>query len=526
MQNDANSGWLYHLGDVIFGDVLLIDAEDLFSVLSIYASNVYLSSKSSFSNALPSFNISGFDCVIVNSTDGVLPEKNLVSEIYEALNDNGIIAVIYNNDTSYKNITSIKYPYLFVKKIFNIFKHSFFLKKNLKKNRETIYVRYYMQSIHGKINEVFYHKKYRSVKNPFLLTEKIKKHIFSPQALRFFSSNILDITIKGGNIHKSVIDNVIALVRKETGIVFSDILKCTVIPYKVLVSVKSCVGKNYIFLLLRGADRNIRANRELEMLNYLNDTYLNLSPFLSKSVTCGIYKNIEYIVYHKISGVSIDAMFNRYALAERSAFNMLLHIGKISRQKVVFDAKLFDDITGTWFDRLDNIDPSSDKFEKYLAMLNSALSSYLQGKSCELVLYHGDYKIENLIFNMTDYSINGIIDWDLSEKHHMPGMDLFYLIIYSRRIKNRTSFIEECEKIFLKNGFNNHEKSMLDEYCKCFSISGDMLSVISIFFIIHHFSCRERSGYTNIWLMLLLESIWNPDDESNVYGVKNPGILK
>ncbi|VAW58911.1 hypothetical protein MNBD_GAMMA11-190 [hydrothermal vent metagenome] len=513
MQNDANSGWLYHLGDVIFGDVLLIDAEDLFSVLSIYASNVHLSSKTSFPAAISSFSISGFDCIIVNSTDGALPGKQLISEFHGALNNNGVIAVVYNNDTNYKNIASIKYPYSFVKKIFDIFKHSFFLKTNLKTNRETTHVRYYMQSIYGKINEVFYHKKYRSVKNPFLLTEKIKKHIFSPQALKFFSSNILDITIKGEHVHKSVIDNVIALVRKETGIVFSDIFKCTVIPYKVLVSVKSQTGDDYIFLLLRGADRNVRANRELKMLNYLNDTYLKLSPFISKSVTCGIYKKIEYIVYHKISGVSIDAMFDQYAVAERSAFNMLLHIGEISRQKIVFDVELFHEMTGTWFDRLDNIDQSSDKFEKYLAMLNPALASYLQGKSCELVLYHGDYKIENLIFNTADYSVNGIIDWDLSEKHHLPGMDLFYLIIYSRRIKNGTSFIKECEEIFLKGGFHSDEQCMLDEYCKYFNISDDMLVIITVLFIIHHFSSRERNGYTNIWLMLLLESIWSPGND-------------
>jgi len=498
MLDDANSGWLYHIGDMIFGNVLLVNCEKLHSVSSVYASAVSLISSV---NCIDTVNKSNrYDCIVVNLINDQCYNKNRSSTLNSLLTKNGVIAVIKDNETSFKNITSIKYPWLLFKKLFS--------KKNKELNINNS-SRFYMQSNYGCISEVFYRKGYVPIKNSFLIKEKIRQLFLNRYTYPVFSTHILDLTYADRNNHKTVIDNVIRKVEEGEGYKFSSVNRCLVIPYKVLVSVSSVDDENYIFLLLRGSDRNVRANQELQMISFLNDQHPKLIPYISKSIASGIYKNIEYIVYRELHGVLIDAYFTKYDVAEHSAFNMLLFMGDISRTEVVIDNELFKSLTGRWVERLKSCFEINKEFSNYVDSLIITLYKNLNGVSCALVLFHGDFKIENVLFDSNDFSVTGIIDWDLAEKYHFPGLDLIYLILYSRRIKNSTSFRQESEGVFLKNGFTVKEKKMIKEYNAHFEISDDMFKSICMLFLIHHFSCRERSGYSEQWLMTLLNSVLN-----------------
>ena len=88
MQNDANSGWLYHIGDVIFGDVLLVNAEGLSSVCSVYALSVTMLSCTTMTNFLKICSeekISKYDCIIVDATNGITLNSGMVKELYSVL---------------------------------------------------------------------------------------------------------------------------------------------------------------------------------------------------------------------------------------------------------------------------------------------------------------------------------------------------------------------------------------------------------------------------------------------------------
>ncbi|RDH83778.1 MAG: hypothetical protein DIZ80_06470 [endosymbiont of Galathealinum brachiosum] len=499
MQNIANSGWLYQIGDVIFGDVLTINCDNLSDVLNVYSKSIYKISEATFNiknNVFSKISNKKYDCIIVNAVDNGNENPEFIEYLNSYLKINGIIAVVEINDTNFKNVFTYKYFYNVLRKVIN-------------SSEGDNFDGYYMQSIYGKINQVFYSSGYKSVKNPFLLKEKLRQIYLNKYLYPLFSSLVLKIYNTSNFKHKTVLENIINNINSDlnSDIIFKSVTKYLVIPYKVLATVKDIENNEYIFLLLRGADKNVRANIELEMINYLNAEYPMLSKYLSKSIISGIYKNVEYIIYKKIPGVSIDSYFTDYNIAERAAFDMLVSIGEMSAQSN--QDNVLNNTTKKWFNSLKSYENANPEYSNYLDTLFESLTKEVNENICDLVLFHGDYKIENLIYDPLNYEVNGIIDWDLSEKQHLPGLDLLYLIFYTRRIKNSTSFISECENVFLKEGFSDNEQALLDEYFIKFDISMNMFRVIKLFFILHHFSCRERTGYEVAWLTDLFNKIWN-----------------
>lgn len=503
MMNDENSGWVYHIGDAIFGDILLVNASNLKTAFNIYASTVSIDTGTDSPDSSSSKDIQKYDCIIVNEVDGALFDKHKLNYYYSKLKEDSVFAVVSNNNTSLNDIKKISYVWMLFKRIFigsNKIKDKYKSTVLLNAN----YNRFYMRSEHGIINEVFYDKGYSPLKNPFLISQKIRKYLFSKLTYPIFSSTTLDVFNKNNSNTDTVIRNIINKVADETELYFSTINRCLVIPYKVLVSVSTRDNERYIFLLLRGSDKNIRANKELEMLKYLNETYPDFSASISNPIANGIYKNVEYIVYREIPGIIIDSTFNKFNIAEKSAFLKLIELGKTTIHKSEVDDSLFKELTYKWFMKLKECFIEDDKFICFIDDLYIALREQLIGKCYNLVHFHGDYKIENIIFTPSKYSVNGIIDWDLSMINNFPGLDLLYFILYNRRIKNSTSFVDECEQLFIKNGYTDLEKIMIFEYQTEFNISDDALLITNILFIIHHFSCRERCRVSEEWLIQIL----------------------
>jgi hypothetical protein len=65
-----------------------------------------------------------------------------------------------------------------------------------------------------------------------------------------------------------------------------------------------------------------------------------------------------------------------------------------------------------------------------LNFIKEKFYKYFVGKEFLFVFMHGDFKLENVLFDAELGNINGVIDWDLSMKEGPPLIDLYYLIIY------------------------------------------------------------------------------------------------
>ena len=507
MLNDANSGWLYLIGDQIFGNVLLLGGNELQPSCSTYASSFSIESADVFFKKTTYNSIKEkFDCIIYDAIDNPVPDFKTLSMINDILSENGVIAIFRRNPTSFRNINKIIYPYVFIKNLITCRLSK--IKNKVIPDKVLRSKNVFIQSFSGSVNNVLYGDGYIPTRNPFLLKQKLLNIILGRYLYHIFCSEILNIYYKNEDNNKSVISNVVREVGDKLGLMFDSINYCNIIPYKTLVSVSNDRNERYIFLFLRGTDKNIRANRERVMLEHLGEEFSELSPYISKCISYGLYRNVEYIVYQELIGMTVDVQFSGYDIVENNAFDMLLKLGHMSKEECCIDKNRFEMLVNQWALKLLSNNTVSNSFKEYLYVVTQQLWKVVEGNSYFLTLFHGDYKIENILFNPIDYTVAGIIDWDLSEHKHFPGLDLLYLIIYSRRIKNSLTFKEVCSSVFISEGLSDNEKSMLIKYLNAFNIPDELFNVIIILFIIHHFSFRERNEFSEEWFVTTIDSIW------------------
>lgn len=507
MLNDANTGWLYQIGDQIFGHILLIGKDNILPSCKTYSKSTRVETASSLIEMLDTHNFTkNYDCIIYDAIDNPIPNLRLLKKFNSVLSENGVVAVFSNNPTSLKNITDITYSFLVIKKsilfitdVIQRFTHS-----------GTGYYREnkYLQSFSSSVSNVLYKSGYQTSRNPFNMKEKALMTFVGKYTYPFFCSNKLNLYYKNKD-NNSVLTTIIKMVEVELNKNFIDINFCNIIPYKTLVSVTDSYGGRFLFLLLRGADKNIRANKELDMLNSLNENQPTISKYISKNIASGIYKNIEFIVYKELNGMTIDKLFSGYSTVEKNAYNILFLLGDETKQSHKVDKILFAQLTEEWCSVLYENNKPSDPFMNFMNDLNKKLYSLLNGNTVNLLLFHGDFKIENVLFEPNDLHVTGIIDWDLSCYQHLPGLDLLYLIVYSRRIKELSTFKNICSNIFCGNGFTDKESKMLSDYFEYFGIPMKLHKLIFILFILHHFSFRERNEFSEEWFMGTVDCIWD-----------------
>lgn len=115
------------------------------------------------------------------------------------------------------------------------------------------------------------------------------------------------------------------------------------------------------------------------------------------------------------------------------------------------------------------------------------------GRPFAIVWLHGDYKIENILFDPASGEITGVIDWDLSFRKGLPLLDLLYLIFYDAALEGRDTLagllIRRLEAPPL---FEPHEARLLAAYLSSLDLDRSWIHPLFFMFIVHHFARRLR----------------------------------
>jgi aminoglycoside phosphotransferase (APT) family kinase protein len=81
------------------------------------------------------------------------------------------------------------------------------------------------------------------------------------------------------------------------------------------------------------------------------------------------------------------------------------------------------------------------------------------------VCMHGDYKIENTMFSSDLKIIVGVFDWDLSNLHGFPLVDVYYFIAYSAYLRDYSTTIADLlSDTFVSDCLSGHEEKWVDRY--------------------------------------------------------------
>lgn len=220
----------------------------------------------------------------------------------------------------------------------------------------------------------------------------------------------------------------------------------------------------------------------------------SLSTIAPKPVDHGSYQGQEYFIETFIHGNKLQ--LNRINSSEvyRMVRPVLLSFSLDAGKDTFINEHRYQTLVG---DSLALLKENAwDKTDiKKLQDLEHALQDILLNTRVRLPLVHGDFKIENLLFNSD--GLEGIIDWDLSSFPGFPCLDLLYLYGYSFHHQIRahdrgmTDFIHQ-----LLSGSSREPilQSWYEDYSGCLSLAGEWDTLSGILFWLHYVTKTIRTA--------------------------------
>lgn len=139
-----------------------------------------------------------------------------------------------------------------------------------------------------------------------------------------------------------------------------------------------------------------------------------------------------------------------------------------------------------------------DALERYLIcdklfidkIKNHIANDYVDIHAVPLHLYHGDFKLENIIIERETNRIVGFIDWEFAELQGYPLLDILYLWLNQRAIGNGTDIFREF--YILLNKYLSHDEmpSFIKQYVTEINLNNKQIRLLFLCFIMHHYFVR------------------------------------
>lgn len=132
---------------------------------------------------------------------------------------------------------------------------------------------------------------------------------------------------------------------------------------------------------------------------------------------------------------------------------------------------------------------------KAFARLSRYFYESLLGRTIPLVVAHGNYSIQNVLFE-SDGRLCGVIDWDLAEVRGLPLLDLYYLLSSAGRLEDRRSFgdvIRREDRLLRRGGA---APTPVQEYCERLGVAHDLIRPLYLLHWIQHIEQHFRYDTT------------------------------
>lgn len=232
----------------------------------------------------------------------------------------------------------------------------------------------------------------------------------------------------------------------------------------------------------------VRCRLNYLMLKKLTGT--NIASYAPKALGAGKFGKWPYYSESRLAGVAIDLPVSRMDEMVAKAADFITKFHKETARGIVINEINFKRLFGRDFARL--MPYLNDEYRAKLARIEEMLKRQLMGKPFKTVWFHGDYKIENVLFDTNNWKIKGIIDWDLSRIQGLPLLDIFYLLIYGDYTMSKENVTNIFQSRLLDMNLSDKEIEFINSYLQIMGLSKAFLKPILIMFWINHVSQRYR----------------------------------
>lgn len=344
-----------------------------------------------------------------------------------------------------------------------------------------------------RVAEVIAPTGYRSNKNSLAASEQFKQIILGQTGVRYLAPAYGLVCAKDGKLASPLQDFTEALVaQKILPRVFDNgpgYQRYLSLPGKAIVTLGETADstENVIVVIPKVTRVLTWRRKEIGIVKELRA----LSPFLAARLPrlyteCSV-GGVPCFAISEIPGMTVDRRMRHLERLTQNAVDFLIRFNQITAREIVIDDGAFENLFGTIVRQVAATYPDT---RPVMDRIESHLRRVVQGRNMVTVWLHGDYKLENLIFDKKTLEINGIIDWEHSRQNNLPWLDLMYLLAYNRIVSEGRDFFDIYRNVILPEDHTDHEMSLIASYAGALPVTPDMKTVLTCLFFLHHIGFR------------------------------------
>ena len=375
------------------------------------------------------------------------------------------------------------------------------VRKSLERNDFRPIRLYPMMKEHDRVLEIIPHGGYVSVKNRTAWAERLKEVILCESFVDLFAPAFGVIAHKGEIVPRFIDCLLEDLLRRgimdETGGFSVTVNRYHVLHEKVILWIGRPNGQfgNFIVVLPFSKEFVERRRYESRILDDLRRSNLAMAWLVPISYEEGVIDGQSYFVLSEIPGISIDLAVPQLREATHRAAQVLMEFHRETAGEVIIGDAEFSCMFEDAMKRV--IGSLEEPYGTRVSNIGIHLRQRLKGTRLGTVWMHGDFKIENVIFDPKSFQVAGIIDWEQSKKQSLPLLDLLYLLAYNHVIREGLEVEEFLLHRLISRKLLPWEMLIYDEYVNALGMSKDLCNVMIVLFWLYHRAYRvpyvERS---------------------------------
>ncbi|MEO8152863.1 MAG: phosphotransferase [Rhizobacter sp.] len=357
----------------------------------------------------------------------------------------------------------------------------------------------------ARISEVIAPTGYRATKNVGLLRESIKQWLWGSRSARWFAPGLMCIAWIGAPRTRLI--DAVAQKLPHTAAAPRWTQYLVLLSGKVIATfVDPCRQEApRVVVMTRDALAIDRRAREAETLRHLATTLpAPLAALLPRVLDRFSLDGNECFVLQHIPGVTADAVVPGLDRVTLASLDFLLSLHRVTATRRVMDEDEWSRVLQPMFD---SAVARNGVVATELRALEKCIRDRVVGQVWTAACSHGDFKIENVMYDPTSFHLTGVIDWEHALPDGLPYIDLAYLFTYNRMLQGQPWLL--AAQALLSGHITPQEKSLEARYWQALDAPERLVAVLRALVIVHHIGVRwhgEWAGQVKAALTALLQS--------------------
>lgn len=194
----------------------------------------------------------------------------------------------------------------------------------------------------------------------------------------------------------------------------------------------------------------------------------------------------ECTVLERINGLTLDQDLPPLEPVTDAALRFLIRMHEATAVDTLLDDSGFERLVIPLLRAAADRNPD---FAADVAACEAPLRARLQGLTLPAVMQHGDFKVENVIYQTGTASLLAVIDWEHARRPGLPLLDLMYLLAYNRIIRG-ADWTDAVAAAVVRGEWSPHERARLAFYLAATGLPASLLEPMRVLFLLHHVGCR------------------------------------